>query len=125
MRKLPSNKRTRIIRLLRGRLLDRKVGQIVGVSPMTVGRVRKNDASDIVVSRGGRPRLLSTRDERLLVRQATSGKADTAVQLKKNLQESTGVEVSASTIRRSLKKSGLRAVVKTKKPRLLPHHIKV
>ena len=55
---------------------------------------------------------------RLLARKVTSGAADTAPQLKKLLD----LDVSTQTIRRTLKKAGLKAAVKQKKPFLSKAH---
>lgn len=52
----------------------------------------------------------------------TSGQAETAVQLARDLRDTTGVEVSDDTVRRALKQAGLKAAEKKKKPRLLPTH---
>ena len=49
---------------------------------------------------------------------------DTAVQLKKELQETTNTVVSTQTIRRALKNAGLVAATKIKKPRLSAKHIR-
>jgi hypothetical protein len=54
----------------------------------------------------------------------TSGKADTAVQATHELKDTAGVDASVKTVRRALKEAGLKAVVKKKKPRLLPRHIR-
>jgi len=53
-----------------------------------------------------------------------SGKADTAVQLSQELKMSTDTTVSAETVRHTLKGAGMKAVVKKKKPQLLPRHIR-
>ncbi len=52
----------------------------------------------------------------------STGKADTAVDVTKSLQETFPRTISASTVRRGLKKSGLKAVVKTKGPVLSQCH---
>jgi hypothetical protein len=52
------------------------------------------------------------------------GKADNAVQVTKALQDVTNQSISSQTVRRNLKKSGLRPVVKRKRPLLKPRHRK-
>jgi hypothetical protein len=51
-----------------------------------------------------------------------SGKCDTAVDVEKNLKEYNDIDVSAQTVRNVLKKNGLKAVVKKKKPLLTKRH---
>ena len=75
-------------------------------------------------NRGGRPAKLSHEDKRWMVRMVTAGKADTATQLQNELQTSIGVHVSAQSVRNTLKREGLKAVVRKKRPRLLSRHIK-
>ena len=54
----------------------------------------------------------------------TSGKADNAAQLTRELKNTTNINVSTDNVHRVLKEAGLKAVVKQKKPRLLPRHIR-
>lgn len=59
-----------------------------------------------------------------MARQVTSGKADTAVEVESRLLTDRALKVSSRTIRRQLKRQGLKAYVKKKKPRLLGRHKK-
>jgi len=52
----------------------------------------------------------------------TSGQVDTAVQVAKVLRDTADMDVSAQTIRRGLKKVGLKAGAKSKKPLLSARH---
>jgi hypothetical protein len=61
-------------------------------------------------------------DKRMVARMITSGKADNATQVRQQLADITGVDVSTETVRRALKEVGLRAIAKVKKPRILPRH---
>src|ERR1700742_1441640 len=54
----------------------------------------------------------------------TTGKANTAVDVAKSLQDTFPEPVSAQTVRRGLKKIGLKAVVKAKRPFLSKCHMK-
>jgi transposase len=91
---------------------------------MTVSRIRKKTVPDIEKPKGGRPPILTSRDKKWLVRQVTSGKVDTATQLKGEFVDSANICVSERTVRRALKESGMKAVVKKKRSRLQPRHIK-
>lgn len=95
----------------------------MGVCRATVNRVLAQTMSNTEKCPAGRPAKLTTHDKRKLVRLVTSGKADTATQLQKELQSAVGVCVNAKTIRNALKKEGLKAVVKKKRLRLLARHI--
>ena len=46
------------------------------------------------------------------------------MEVKKSLENDVGVSVSANTVRRALKDSGLGAIVKPKKPHLSPKNVK-
>ncbi|CAG8594514.1 9554_t:CDS:2 [Ambispora leptoticha] len=100
----------------------------VGISMITVSRIRKENcaaAANTALTKRGRPGKLSRRDKTWIVRQVTSGQADNAVQVAKALRDNDGNQrVSSKTVRRALKKSGMKAIVKKKKPLLLPRHIK-
>jgi transposase len=79
---------------------------------------------DVEKSARGRPVKLSVRDKRKIVRLITSGEADTATQVVQKLKDQYSIRVSSHTVRRALKQAGMKAVVKKKRPRLLPRHIK-
>ena len=110
-----------IITLLDSGLSLCQIGLQLGVSHLTVRRVR--DKARLNKGQGGRPTKLTITDKRKLLRMVMSGKADTAVQLSQELKMSTDTTVSAETVRCTLKGAGMKAVVKKKKPQLLPRHI--
>jgi transposase len=124
MKKISTDTRNAIVHLLETGLSARKVAERVGVCRATVNRVRAQTMPNAEKCPAGRPAKLTPHDKRKLVRLVTSGKADTATQLQKELQNTIGVYISAQTVRNALKKEGLRAVVKKKRPRLLARHIK-
>ena len=103
MKKISPDVRARIIHLLQSGMSAHKVAQQVGVGTMTVSRIRKEALSDISMPARGRPRVLSVHDKAWLIRQLTSGKADTAIQLKNQLENNAGVVASGNTVRRALK----------------------
>jgi hypothetical protein len=71
---------------------------------------------------GGRPKKLTATDIRHGIRIISSGKADTAVQVHKILQDRTNQDLSVQTVRRSLKRAGMKSAVKTKRPFLSKRH---
>lgn len=72
--------------------------------------------------RSGRPRILSERHERKIVRMITSNECQTAVDVQSNLRKYENINVSIDTIRRILQRNGLVARVRRKKPLLLQRH---
>ena len=58
------------------------------------------------------------------MRKITSGQLDTAVEAQKNLLEQQQMQLSVDTVKRALKRNGLRPVTKLKKPLLKASHIK-
>ena len=74
------------------------------------------------MSQGGRPRHLNPRSERQLVKRISTGDASNAIQAQKQLISTTNVKISAQTIRRALKRNGLKGFVKIKKPLLTTKH---
>ena len=130
MKPISNGVRNRIVSELKSGKTTQNIAQKMGVGPRTVKRIRKEyaDSTDDVnkakLTKRGRPRRLSARDEAWVVRQITTGKADTATEVAKTLQEESGTRTTPKTIRRTLKKAGLKAAVKTKKPLLLRRHIK-
>jgi len=96
----------------------------LGVGHSTVAELHSQITGSLKENPGGRPSKLSTYDRRKLVRLITTGKADTAIQLKHELQTITNITVSAQTICNALKTEDLVARAKVKKPLLCLHHIK-
>jgi transposase len=124
MRRLSDDKRAGIVRLLREGQSSRKIAAIAGVSRASVDRIRHDELPRADKSRGGRPSVLGERTRRRLVRSITSGEADTAPELKRQLESTEGITIGVQTIRDALRKQGLKAYVKPKKPFLHPRHIK-
>ena len=94
-----------------------------GVSKSTVYKISTknsiNKTSDEIGDKqnlGGRPRKLSERDERIILRFIESGEYETAVEVSKYLSKFHKKNINASTIRRLLRKAGMRSAKKVKKP---------
>lgn len=87
-------------------------------------KVRQKLKSQLKTPKGGRPKRLSEQDVRSCIKHVTSGGAETAAEASKRLSEATGRRISASTVRRVLKKSGLQAREKQIKPKLSIKHIR-
>jgi transposase len=102
----------------------RHIAARLGVGHSTVSELRSQITGTLKENPGGRPHKLSPYDRHKLVRLVTTGKADTATQLQRELKTITNTSISVQTIRNALKKEELVARVKAKKPLLRPRHIK-
>ena len=124
MKKIPQTQRARVVHLLDAGQLTRQIAKNLGMSTITVSRIRKKDISGISKGKGGRPAKLLPMIKRNIRRMILSGKAKIAIQVKSQIGNDRGVDVSADTVRRALKEVGLRAFTKKKKPLLLARHKK-
>ena len=125
MKKIPIELRNSIIHALGSSTSDRMIALEFGVGRTTVGRIRKEICGKTPVpQKKGRPRKLTMRDEQWTVRQIKTGKTENATSLSKQLKERGIATVSPKTVRRTLKRAGLKALVKQKKPKLINRHVK-
>ena len=89
-----------------------------------IQRIKQQYLSSLKCPLQGRPRVLSSRQERACVHIVTVGGKENASEAVKELWESEGVNVSGWTVRRALKRGGLSSGVKQKKPKLSLKHIR-
>lgn len=116
MKKLSSKKREEIIAKLKQGLSTREIALICGVSRSSVSRLR-NSATILPPKQvGGRPRAISGRMVRNVIRLFTTGQVTNTVQARKVLKRDYYMRVSCSTIRRTLRRAGIKAYTKKKKP---------
>lgn len=120
--KVPSSLIESAISLLLSGHSARQISSILGLSLATISRIRNERCPDLPRSPGGRPCLLTPSDMRLAIRYISSGKADTAVQVHKLLQDATNMTLSVSTLRANLKSAGLKSAPKVKRAFLSPRH---
>jgi transposase len=123
MRKICVLLKKNVISLLQQGFSYNQVKAKLLVSKATIHRIKCTNLPHLNCLNGGRPRLLSEPNVRHIVRQITSGKLDTAVEASKDLQQHHELKVSHDTVRRALKRAGLRSSVKVKKPLLKPTHV--
>jgi transposase len=114
MRPIPEDTRNNILSLVDTGLSSRKIAARLGVSHATVNRVRAKARPCVQKSRGGRPAKLTAANKPRLVRRVTSGKADNAVQLTRQLRDITNVGCSTQTVHHALKEAWLRPGPKKK-----------
>jgi transposase len=120
--KTPRTIKNHMISLLRHGNSIRNIAAQTGASKSLVAKVRKEHTSTLSFKRDGRPRTLTARQKRQIARLASSGKFLTAVDIKKHLQSSELASISPNTVRRSLRRSGLRARIRRRAPLLRPIH---
>ncbi len=98
------------------------------ISQNTVAKVvqtfKKDGTATISQRRPGRPRKLTPRQERLLMRRVEENRHASSLQLSKEVESQTGVTISRDTIRRTLQRNGMHGCRPRKKPLLKPRHKK-
>ena len=124
MKSLSNAQTTDILSLLDLGQSIRQISQTTGVHYSTISRIRSKLHPTLAKAIGGRPTKISSTLIRHATRLITSGKADTAVDVTKSLQNVVEGSISTKTMRRALKKAGMKAVVKKKRPLLLKRHRK-
>ena len=123
MKKISKDTKNNIISLIDSGHSSRKIAAQLGISHSTVMREHARLRPNVQKRKAGRPAKLTVVDKRNIVQNIMAGKADTAVQLARNLGDSTKTKISPDTVCRALKEAGMKAATKKKKPRLLSHHI--
>jgi len=123
---LTSEQRTQAILLIKQNFSSREIAAKVGCkSHTTILRLKeKYEETGKTENKpgSGRPRKLNERDDRTLIRRLMTNECSNAVQLQKSLKISDNIEVCTNTVRRALKRNGLVARVKRKKPLLSKKH---
>src|SRR5260221_6699059 len=100
----------------------KKIALETGVHYSTVSKLRSQLRSALPKAQGGQPSKLNATTIHHAIQIISTGRADTATQVTKSLQETLPESVSVQTVRRALKKTGLKAVVKAKRPALSQCH---
>ncbi len=107
---------------------NKKISKALLISQNTVAKVvqtfKKDGTATISQRRPGRPRKLTTRQERLLMRRVEENRHASSLQLSKEVESQTGVTISRDTIRHTLQRNGMHGCRPWKKPLLKPRHKK-
>ncbi|KAG1309137.1 hypothetical protein G6F62_014879 [Rhizopus arrhizus] len=101
-----------------------EVEELIGLSKSTARRLRKAHCTGVMKPNRGRPKVLSAVDERYCVRQFTKNRVPSAVKVAECLENDIGKKVGVETVRRALRKAGLGAIEKPKKPLLSAKNIR-
>ncbi len=107
----------------------KKISKALLISQNTEAKVvqaifKKDGTATISQRRPGRPRKLTPRQERLLMRRVEENRHTCSLQLSKEVESQTGVTISCDTIRRTLQRNGMHGRRPRKKPILKPRHKK-
>ncbi len=106
----------------------KKISKALLISQNTVAKVvqtfKKDGTASISQRRPGRPRKLTPRQERLLMRRVEENRHASSLQLSKEVESQTGVTISRDTIQRTLQRNGMHGCRPRKKPLLKPRHKK-
>src|ERR1700678_2414212 len=124
MKRLSADEHRLIVAKLSAGYSVKKVASSTHHSPSTISRIRSKECPDLEKLPAGRPSKLNPTNIRHAVHLITSQKAENAVQVSRALQNITNQPISAQTVRRHLRKAGMKAVVKEKKPLLSKRHRK-
>ena len=82
-----------------------------GLHVSTISRLRSKERSELQKSTGGRPSKLSSANIHHAIRLISSGKAENAIQVTRALTNVVNQPLSATTVRRHLKNTGMKAMV--------------
>ncbi len=106
----------------------KKISKALLISQNTVAKVvqtfKKDGTATISQRRPGRPRKLTPRQERLLMRRVQENRHASSLLLSKEVESQTEVTISRDTIRRTLQRNGMHGCRPRKKPLLKPRHKK-
>ncbi len=127
-REMSQDLRKKIISLHKKGEGYKKISKALHISQNTVAKVvqtfKKDGTATISQRRPGRPRKLTLRQERLLMRRVEENRHASSMQLSKEVESQTGVTISRDTIRRTLQRNDMHGCRPRKKPLLKPRHKK-
>ena len=87
-------------------------------SVVRIARKVRTTGSVKDLPKSGRPRIFTGRDERNIINMLTTGECSNAVEIQKNLKTNKRINVSSSTVKRTLRRNGFSSRIKRKKPYL-------
>ncbi len=127
-REMSQDLRKKIISLHKKGEGYKKISKALLISQNTVAKVvqtfKKDGTATISQRRPGRPRKLTPRQERLLMRRVEENRHASSLQLSKEVESQTGVTISRDTIRRTLQRNGMHGCRPQNKALLKPRHKK-
>src|SRR3979490_3417240 len=121
MKCLSAAKVDSIIQLLKSGHSGHYISSSLGVSVGFISKIRRKHCPDITKSSGGHPSKISPSNLHHIMHLMERGKIENVTQVLKNILNQL---LASKTVRRHLKKAGMKAVVKKKKPLLSARHRK-
>ncbi|KAG2207050.1 hypothetical protein INT46_009183 [Mucor plumbeus] len=116
MKSISDSKRSDVLSLLNSGHTVAEVVRRIKVSKATVCCIGKIACPDRKKAKGGRPSKLTIENKRYCVQKIIKGGLYNAIQIKEELSRNLKINVSADTVRRTLRNNGLGALPKVKKP---------
>jgi Transposase len=116
MKSLSPTLYNQILSLLNKDLSAYQIPSSTGIHTSTISRLHSKHCSTLSKSATGHPAKLSPSNIQHAIYLIISRKAETAVEISKTLANIINQPLSAKTIARQLKKTGMKAVVKKKRP---------
>ena len=116
MKFLSTDQVNQVIAFLELGQTTRQISASTGFSNSTISHIRTEHCPNLPKATGGRPSIISPTDKWHAIRLLGTGKAENAVQITKTLQDVKNHSISPQTICHHLKKAGMKAVVKQKRP---------
>ena len=123
MKAVPSSVVKHATMLMQEGLSTRDTAQRLGISHATAGRIRSDNKENMPINKAGRPRKIPAETVEYLKLNVKSGVLKTVVEAKSKANEILPEAVSASTVRRRLRESGLIAKKIVKRPALRKKHV--
>jgi transposase len=96
-----------ILSLLKQGNSIRKVANQCHVSKSKIQKIRAKHFPNLVASVGGRPTKLSAQNKRFCVREITSGRSKTGVEVSRKLKADLSINICDNTVRNALREAGL------------------
>lgn len=125
MKKISAVIVSRVTELARDGHTTRKIAELVKISQSSVSRILKNNSSDRIMNKGGRPKKISDRVAREIGRKLISGECNSPKEALFGPDGGRIVDASIWTVRRALRSVGLKPKEKKKKPALSAKNIKL
>ena len=124
MKSISSTQKNTILSMLDSGHSAYSIAATTGLHVSTISRLHSKEHSELQKSVGGHPSKLSSANVRHASRLISSGKAENVVQVTKALTNVVNKPLSTTTVHWYLKKTGMKAVVKSKCPLLSNKHHK-
>ena len=118
MKSISSTQRNTILSMLDAGQSAHSIASATGLHVFTISRLCSKECSELQKAAGGHPSRLSSANIYHAIHLISSGKAENAVQVTKALTNVVNQPLPAITVRQHLKKTGMKAVVKSKHPLL-------